>query len=424
MRSAIQDIQGACAPLLLHAPMYLRAMLLLHYRYGAHLSKEQVAELVAPHPHTLNLINSWLEHHGVPSSSVSTSHGGGWLKLTGVPVSQANTLLGASYQLYQHAETKDRVLCTLSYSLPAVLHGHVKTVALTTYFDLPRTLQQTLRKRTGGALVKSASGELVKVLSSRNNDPVAPSFLRRLYNTEGYELDAADRDRNKLGIAAYLSGYPIQDDLAAFMRKYRSDGADATYSLVLVDDGDIPDEPDEEVSIDTQYAEAIAYRTPHTVYTTLGQGSLAIWLDYVIGLSDSDLLHTISRSYGADEQDIPEDLAIALCDLYAHLGARGVTIIFSSGDDAIGRGECKVNDGSGRVQFLPTFPASCTCGAFLRKLRYKPLTTLPCFNRSLCHQRWRHDQRTPRGCRAILLGRLLELFQASDLPGRRRVTLS
>ena len=404
--------------------MYLLAMLLLHYRYGAHLSKEKVAELVAPHPHTLNLINSWLEHHGVPSSSVSTSHGGGWLKLTGVPVSQANTLLGASYQLYQHAETKDRVLCTLSYSLPAVLHGHVKTVAPTTYFDSPRTLQQTLRKRTGGALVKSASGELVKMLSSRNNDPVAPSFLRRLYNTEGYELAAADRDRNKLGIAAYLGGYPIQDDLTAFMRKYRSDGADATYSLVLVDDGNIPDGPDEEVSIDTQYAEAIAYPTPHTVYTTLGQGSLAIWLDYVIGLSDSDLPHTISTSYGADEQDIPEDLAIALCDLYAHLGTRGVTIIFSSGDDAVGRGECKANDGSGRVQFLPTFPASCTCGVFLRKLRYKPLTTLPCFNRSLCHQRRRHDQRTPRGCRAILLGWLLELFQASDLPGRRRVTLS
>ncbi|KAF8257512.1 Pro-kumamolisin, activation domain-containing protein [Lactarius quietus] len=79
-------------------------------RYGAHLSREQVAELVAPHPDTLQLINSWLEHYGVPSSSVSTSHGGGWLTLTDVPVNQANALLGASYQLYEHAETKDRIL--------------------------------------------------------------------------------------------------------------------------------------------------------------------------------------------------------------------------------------------------------------------------------------------------------------------------
>jgi tripeptidyl-peptidase-1 len=62
-------------------------MLLLRYRYGAYLSREQVAELVAPHPDTLELIDSWLEHHGVPSSSVSTSHGGSWLTVTGVSVS-------------------------------------------------------------------------------------------------------------------------------------------------------------------------------------------------------------------------------------------------------------------------------------------------------------------------------------------------
>jgi tripeptidyl-peptidase-1 len=46
---------------------------LLRCRYGAHLSKEQVAQLVAPHPNTLELINAWLEHHHVPSSSISTT---------------------------------------------------------------------------------------------------------------------------------------------------------------------------------------------------------------------------------------------------------------------------------------------------------------------------------------------------------------
>ncbi len=97
---------------------------LLRCRYGAHLSKEQVAELVAPHPETLELVNSWLEHHGVSSSSISTTHGGSWLTLTGVPVFQANELLGASYQLYQHAGTNDTILRTVGYALPTVLHTH------------------------------------------------------------------------------------------------------------------------------------------------------------------------------------------------------------------------------------------------------------------------------------------------------------
>ncbi|KAI9449670.1 hypothetical protein BJY52DRAFT_226396 [Lactarius psammicola] len=47
-----------------------------HTKYGAHLCKEEVAELVALHPDTLELVNSWLEHHGMPSSSVSSTHGG------------------------------------------------------------------------------------------------------------------------------------------------------------------------------------------------------------------------------------------------------------------------------------------------------------------------------------------------------------
>jgi tripeptidyl-peptidase-1 len=99
-----------------------------HRRYGAHLSKEQVAELVAAHPDTIELVGAWLEHHGVPASSVSVTHGGSWLTLSGVPLAQADALLCASYRLYRHTETNEMVLRTTGYSLPAVLHGHVRLV--------------------------------------------------------------------------------------------------------------------------------------------------------------------------------------------------------------------------------------------------------------------------------------------------------
>ena len=94
-------LQGAYS----HVPLLLT-------RYGAHLSKEQVADLVAPHPDTLELVSTWLEYKGVPPSSISTSHGGGWLTVTEIPVSQANDLLGASYQLYYHTRTNDTILRT------------------------------------------------------------------------------------------------------------------------------------------------------------------------------------------------------------------------------------------------------------------------------------------------------------------------
>ena len=119
------------------------------FRYGAHLSKEQVAELVRPHPDTLELISSWLAHHGVRFSSISRTHGGAWLTITNVLVSQANKLLGASYQLYRHAETNSTIMRTVGYALPAVLHAHIRAVAPTTYFTSTRMLRrQTSRRRS------------------------------------------------------------------------------------------------------------------------------------------------------------------------------------------------------------------------------------------------------------------------------------
>ena len=46
------------------------------------------------------------------------------------------------------------------------------------------------------------------------------------------------------------------------------------------------------------------------------------------------------------------------CNLFAQLGARGVSVIFSSGDTGVGSA-CQTNDGKNTTRFLPTFPAAC-----------------------------------------------------------------
>ena len=44
--------------------------------------------------------------------------------------------------------------------------------------------------------------------------------------------------------------------------------------------------------------------------------------------------------------------------MFGELGARGVTVLFSSGDAGIGSA-CQTNDGLNTTKFQPTFPASC-----------------------------------------------------------------
>ncbi|KAI9450416.1 subtilisin-like protein [Lactarius psammicola] len=339
-----------------------------HQNYGAHLSREQVASLVAPHPETLGLVNSWLKHHGV-SSSISMTHGDGWLTVTGVPVSQADNLLGASYRLYRHIGTNRTIIRTVSYALPALLHAHVQTVAPTTHFAPPRMLHQTTHKRfreKAAATANATSGEFVTVLSTRDGE-IVPEDLRELYKTTAYEPTAMGR--NKLAIADYGDESPSQQDLTTFMSYYRTDATDVTFELVQVNGGLYnPSHPDIEGSVTMQYAAAIAYPTPFIFYSVGGefkwspdtnepiQGDTYLeWLRYV--LTQPIIPLTISISYGNMERDFPPAYAKALCDLFARLGARGVSVLFASGDHGVGQGDCK--DSSGKVQFTPLFPASC-----------------------------------------------------------------
>ena len=361
---------------------------LLRSRYGQHLSKEQVAELVAPHPNTLNLVHSWLEDSGIPPSSISLTLSGSSLKLAEVSLSQANDLLGASYQLYRHAESNETIVRTTSYALPAILHEHVHTVVPTTCFDSPRTQRQKPRKHLGREAKKQEDlpwGEPVMAPSSRDViDATLPAFLRWLYSTWAYSPLATSPSR--LGIVGYLWQYPTVLDLRLFMRKYRSDGADATFDVVLVNNGFYDaNDPGFEAEIDMQCAQGIAYPIRHIFYSTgRGPSGTEDWyLSFLRTIVDAPSIpQTISLSYGNDEGYYSLEYANHVCRLFARLGARGVSVIQASGDDGVGPGNCR--DRSGYVQFRPNFPASCTCclSSYLARVQvhithYDYMVTLP-----------------------------------------------
>ena len=64
-----------------------------HERYGEHLSKEEVEELVAPHPSSLDAVREWLASHGIRSEACHQSPAGDWVTVH-VPVAQAEEMLG------------------------------------------------------------------------------------------------------------------------------------------------------------------------------------------------------------------------------------------------------------------------------------------------------------------------------------------
>lgn len=63
-----------------------------HERYGQYLSKEEVDELITPHPDSVNLVEEWLTSHGLTQSDLSRTTSGDWIKVK-VPVSLAEKML-------------------------------------------------------------------------------------------------------------------------------------------------------------------------------------------------------------------------------------------------------------------------------------------------------------------------------------------
>ncbi|KAH8985683.1 subtilisin-like protein [Lactarius akahatsu] len=331
-----------------------------------HLTTEQVAKLIAPHPQTLELVNSWLMHQGIPSSSISMTHGGNTLTLKDVSITQANALLNASYRLYKHVEHGGTIVRTVGYALPAGLHRHVLTVAPTTSFFSPPPRTQRHPPPNGpdgGAvgLVRAASGEPVTMLSSREEiDTINPSFLRWLHGTSTYI--PASTDRNSLGIVGFLEDYPSPADLEAFMRKYRSDAEDATFTVTQVNNGGYdPEKPAIEASLDLQYAEAMAYPTPHIFYSTgRGASNTDDWyisfLGYFLREPRENIPKTISTSYCSEEKTASLEYSVYVCNLFGQLGLLGVSVLYATCDDGVGK-DCTLSDGT--IRFKPPFPATC-----------------------------------------------------------------
>jgi tripeptidyl-peptidase-1 len=193
----------------------------------------------------------------VPSSSISTTHGGSSLKLTGVSISQANDLLRTSYQLYRHVKTNETIVRTLGYALPTALDGHVEMVAPTTSFESPKKQWQNSepRKRFGRAVrsAEEASGEPVTVPSNRydNRDfSTTPSFLSWMYRTWTYSPTAIDQ--NMLGIVGFNQQFVSPTDLALFLGKYRSDAVSATFTVDVVNGAYDHSNPGREANLDMQ----------------------------------------------------------------------------------------------------------------------------------------------------------------------------
>ncbi|GAM89979.1 hypothetical protein ANO11243_080190 [Dothideomycetidae sp. 11243] len=356
-----------------------------HERYGKHLSSTEVQDLVRPATDSLRLVEEWLEDNAVKPAELAYSAARDWITVT-LPVGQIERLLDTEYHVYGH-EDGSMVVRTPEWSLPKHLHEHIDTIQPTNSFfrasPKASSLKSLPHSQSVGQTFHATYVSNPTVANSCNASLITPLCLRVLYGTYDYKVSAAGR--NKVGLTDYLNETNVRSDITKFLTQYRPDAVAGAnqFKFDVIANGadnqvltpaDLSAGTALEGNLDAETILGITYPTPLIAYTTGGSPPYKAdnntptdtnepyltWLEYVLHTSDSDLAQTISTSYDDDEQSVPPSFARRVCNDFAQLGARGVTLFFASGDDGVGtNGSCISNNGTNAPTFLPEFPSTC-----------------------------------------------------------------
>lgn len=87
-------------------------------RYLKHLSREEVASMLAPAPESVDAVRRWLAGHGVEEDISKRSFSGDWVRAT-VSVAKARSMLGdADFAEWHNERSGETLVRAIEYSLP------------------------------------------------------------------------------------------------------------------------------------------------------------------------------------------------------------------------------------------------------------------------------------------------------------------
>jgi tripeptidyl-peptidase-1 len=315
-----------------------------HARYGQHLLKEHVEELVKPPSHSVDAVDAWLAQYGITRELIRRSPAGDWITVN-VPVMLAEEMLDTEFHVWKHAIDGDVLIRTTQYSLPEYLHSHIELVQPTTYFSRSKAMSTTFHSLNISVILPGIDVSIGSNPPGNSGGPNPPSVLTdpyfniscseyitvscllQLYNANSYTPAATKK--NSIGVTGYLGQFANVADLQNFYSKERPAAKNSTFNTVLIKGGQNSQDLDKvgpEANLDTQFAFGLTYPTPGTFYSTGGSPPFTPdvttpnntnepyddWLQYMATLPDNQVPPTISTSYGDHEQTGNDDLYMAM----------------------------------------------------------------------------------------------------------------
>ncbi|KAJ6525132.1 family S53 protease-like protein [Mycena capillaripes] len=316
------------------------------------LSADEVKSFIKPSSATTAAFNTFATTHGLNATVISPHED--WVSIT-LSVSQANNLFAAQFEVYSHPSMSNPITRTLSVSLPSELVGHVQVIHPTTAFFKPGG---RMGPKTG-YVQHNKRATTPPCNTHLANGIITPSCLQSIY---GIPATPATQSNNALLVTAYVNQFAQRDDLEVFLEHLRPDiDPSESFTLLSLDGGIDPQNASEsadEANLDIQYTAGIATGVPLqflSVGSAIDGSDLATDLldttAFIDGLADPPTV--VSTSYGGNEADLGK-----ICHGYMALGARGISVLFASGDGGVRGNHDNISECNNNT-FVPTFPSSC-----------------------------------------------------------------
>ncbi|KAF2487585.1 peptidase S8/S53 domain-containing protein [Neohortaea acidophila] len=326
-----------------------------HYR--RHLRADEILDLSTPASSTVHAVEVWLAQHGLLASSVLFA---GFMEVNAT-IRQAEKLLNTTYFVF--SDGRDEIVRTELFHLPDHLNYHIDFVTPTTMFPRPAI------KNASNAPEQPQRFSQDPMLGTRAGcgatDNVIPSCVRQVYDINY----TAKPSRVTYAVYATESASFSPTDLHVYLSEYNPPAAAANANYTVIGTGDPSEssggiEAQFETALDTQTLTGLAWPAHGILYNNGGvfgtQHPGQVYDRFVTFLqqliANTTIPSVVSFSESMAETSLDPAYARRLCNMMAQVGTRGVTLLFSSGDNGPNGDQ---PSGTHSQIFEPEFPASC-----------------------------------------------------------------
>ena len=198
-----------------------------HPRYGQHLKRDELKELIKPRTESTDAVLGWLKSSGVESEDIENN--GEWINFV-VPVSKAEEMLDTTFKTYQSLVREDiKQIRVIHYSVPKAVRSHIDLIQPTTRFGQIRPQVNHIIEEE---IISTTANLRVAAVNATCNTTITPQCLKDLYNFANYQPDP--KAPVLVGVNGFLEQYARFKDFANFAQLFApwAVGSNFTWSSV------------------------------------------------------------------------------------------------------------------------------------------------------------------------------------------------